>query len=144
MTLKGVFSDFSNITFLTPKGSKNTEICSQKFPLSVQIDFSELIGVAKLKIGTHVAHMTLLRYFYHAHATAALPATSKSINLHLLLLFYGSKHRFYPSAERGIVIIVCLVSVWCLSVIFFVRSDFSESVKVRKLKFGTNDVYITI
>ena len=50
--------------------------------------------------------------------------------------------RFLPLGREGYCNRNVRLSGVCLST--FVRSDFSESVKGRKLKFGTNDVYITI
>ena len=51
--------------------------------------------------------MTLLRYFYLAHATAALPATSKSIDLHLLKKRVSFEKKNTPKIE--------LYFLWLLS-----------------------------
>ena len=67
----------------------------------------------------------------------------------LVVSYEGVLKPFLPLGREGYCNhSVCLSGVWCLSDVclstFLVRSDFSESVRVRKLKFGTNDVYITI
>ena len=108
-------TNFRNSPFLPLFGALITKIHNQKYILSLQSDFSEPVGVRKLKLGINDVHITLWRRVQRI-----------------------SKIRhFYPFLGPKIPKFIT-ENAYCL------QSDFSELVGVGKLKLGTNDVNMAL
>ena len=98
-----VFKDFSKIAIFTPFRGPQVQNLNQKYELVMKREFSESVRVRKLKFGTNDVCITITGYIT---IFRFLPPRARGTGLTDLIGFCGSHDDFYPSAKRGIVIIM--------------------------------------